>query len=104
MLDKRGKVYVMDFGLARSLDTSGTTKTGMVMGTPKFISPEQAQGEKGNISSDIYSLGIIMYKMVTGKLPFTAASSLALLQKHLTEIPVPPSELNPQIPFLTPPI
>lgn len=98
MLDKKGKAYVMDFGLARSLEATGITKTGIALGTPSFISPEQAQGEKGNIGSDIYSLGIIIYKMVTGKLPFKADSPLALLQKHLTEKPVSPQKLNPQIP------
>jgi serine/threonine protein kinase len=99
MIDKKGKALVLDFGIARSLDSdSGTTQEGIVLGTPYFMSPEQIMGERVDASTDIYSLGIIMYETVTGKLPFTADSSTTLLHMHLSEKPKPPSQLNPHIP------
>lgn len=105
MIDKQGKAYVLDFGIARSLDTGESdsenmraTQEGIVLGTPHFMSPEQIQGEKVDASTDIYSLGIIMYEMVTGQLPFNAKSPAALLHMHLSEKPEPPSKLNPQCP------
>jgi serine/threonine protein kinase len=99
MIDKKGKALVLDFGIARSLDSdSGTTQEGIVLGTPYFMSPEQIMGEQVDASTDIYSLGIIMYETITGKLPFTADSPTTLLHMHLSEKPKPPSQLNPQIP------
>jgi predicted Ser/Thr protein kinase len=102
MIDKQGKAYVLDFGIARSLESdnvdAGTTQEGIVLGTPHFMSPEQIKGEKVDASTDIYSLGIIMYEMVTGKLPFNADSPMALLHMHLNEKPDLPSGLNPQLP------
>lgn len=98
MLDKKGNAYVMDFGIAKSLEAEDTTKSGVVMGTPAYISPEQAEGEKADTRSDIYSLGAIMYEMMTGEPPFKADSIPSLLHKHVTEAPKPPSQLNPQIP------
>jgi len=99
MINKKGKALVLDFGIARSLDSdSGTTQEGIVLGTPYFMSPEQIMGERVDASTDIYSLGIIMYETVTGKLPFTADSPTTLLHMHLSEKPKPPSQLNPQIP------
>lgn len=105
MIDKQGKAYVLDFGIARSLDTGEhdvesmqATQEGIVLGTPHFMSPEQIQGEKVDAATDIYSLGIIMYEMVTGRLPFNAKSPAALLHMHLSEKPEPPCKLNPQCP------
>lgn len=102
MIDKQGKAYVLDFGIARSLDSdkldAGATQEGIVLGTPHFMSPEQIKGEKVDASTDIYALGIIMYEMVTGKLPFNADSPMTLLHKHLNEKPELPSKLNPQLP------
>ncbi len=99
MIDKKGKALVLDFGIARSLNSdSGSTQDGIVLGTPYFMSPEQIMGEQVDASTDIYSLGIIMYETITGKLPFTADSPTTLLQMHLSEKPKPPSQLNPQIP------
>jgi serine/threonine protein kinase len=98
MIGKKGMVTVLDFGIARSLDQTGTTKTGMVIGTPECMSPEQIQGEEIDVSTDIYALGVMMFQMVTGRLPFLADSASTLLLKHLHETPPPPSSLNPTVP------
>ncbi len=101
MIDKKGNAYVMDFGIARSLEAEEVTKPGLVIGTPHYMSPEQAEGEAVDIRSDIYSLGCILYEMLTGRPPFEANTSVALIHKHLKELPKPPSHLNPQVsPFL----
>ncbi|UCH97881.1 MAG: protein kinase, partial [Candidatus Aminicenantes bacterium] len=100
MIDKNGKAYVLDFGIARSINLDiDDAEEGIVLGTPDFMSPEQIKGEKADATTDIYSLGIILYEMVTGKLPFTAADHREMLYKHLNEIPEPPSKLNPQMPL-----
>lgn len=101
MIDKKGKAYVLDFGIARSLSWEpDAAQDGIVLGTPDFMSPEQIKGEKADATTDIYSLGIIFYEMVTGKLPFTGDSPTELLHKHLNAAPERPSKLNPQIPPL----
>jgi len=66
MIDKEGDAKIMDFGIARSLEAPGVTVTGMMIGTPDYISPEQAEGEEADHRADIYSLGVILYEMVTG--------------------------------------
>ena len=100
MIDKSGKAYVLDFGIARSLHLDGeASEDGIVLGTPDFMSPEQIKGEKAAVTTDIYSLGVILYEMVTGKLPFTGKDFKELLFKHLNEIPESPSKLNPQLPL-----
>jgi serine/threonine protein kinase/Tfp pilus assembly protein PilF len=98
MLDSKGNAYVMDFGIARSLESEEVTKPGMVIGTPHFMSPEQAEGKEADVRSDIYALGCILYEMTTGKPPFKADTSVAMIHKHMTETPKPPSQFNPQIP------
>jgi serine/threonine-protein kinase len=84
MLTKDGRVKVADFGLAHFLDSAGggQTKTGMVLGTPSYMSPEQVQGQRVDRRSDIYSLGVVLFRMLTGRVPFVAESSHALLFKH----------------------
>jgi serine/threonine-protein kinase len=97
-------VKLLDFGISkfRALETDGAkglTQTGTVLGTPHYMSPEQARGEQDlSLRSDIYAMGVILYQMLTGKLPFDAPNYNALLIKILTEDPVPPEELNPNLP------
>jgi hypothetical protein len=98
MIGKNGMVTVLDFGIARSMNQVGTTRTGIVIGTPECMAPEQIQGEKIDASTDIYSLGVMMFQMLTGRVPFLADSMQSLLLKHLHESPIPPSSINPAIP------
>ena len=103
LLDANGTIKVVDFGLAR-LDgavgaTSATlTRTGVAMGTPLYMSPEQARGEKIDSRSDIYSLGIVAYRMLTGTAPFSGDAPLAVILKHLNERPRPIEESRPDAP------
>lgn len=99
MLSEKGEVKIMDFGLAFDAD-SGTqlTRAGAIMGTPHFISPEQADGKRADERSDLYSLGVVFYYMATGVKPFTGESTMAILYKHLNQMPEPPSKVNPKIP------
>ncbi len=82
-------IKIMDFGIAKSVDKN-LTGTGMTLGTPEYMSPEQATGEKIDWRSDQYSLGCILYEMLTGELPFIGKSAFETMQKHLTEPPIPP--------------
>src|ERR1700732_1750189 len=98
MSDKDGRVYVMDFGIARSLEHQVMTQTGALMGTPEYMSPEQAKGEKVDARSDLFALGIIFYEMLTGISPFKADTALATLLKRTQERPPPPADVDPAIP------
>jgi serine/threonine protein kinase/Flp pilus assembly protein TadD len=97
MMDEKGGAKVMDFGIARSIEAPGVTQTGMMIGTPDYISPEQAEGEKADQRSDIYSLGTILYEMVTGKVPFKGDTALSVAIKHKTQAPHDPKKLNPEL-------
>jgi len=88
----------MDFGIARSLTGKSITRAGAMIGTPEYMSPEQTEAEELDQRSDIYSLGVILYEMVTGQLPFEGETALSVAMKHKGEIPTDPKELNPQIP------
>jgi serine/threonine protein kinase/Tfp pilus assembly protein PilF len=97
MIDEEGDAKVMDFGIARSVEAAGITQTGVMIGTPDYISPEQAEGEEADHRSDIYSLGIILYEMVTGGVPFKGDTALSVAVKHKTQLPQNPKKLNPDI-------
>jgi len=98
MLDAKDRVYVMDFGIAHSLEAPGMTQTGALMGTPEYMSPEQARGMKVDARSDLFALGIIFYEMLTGNSPYKADTALATLLKRTQERPPPPAEVDPAIP------
>ena len=98
MIDGNGDVRIMDFGIARSVKAQGFTTTGMMVGTPEYMSPEQARGEEIDARSDIYSLGIVLYELLTGEVPFTGDSAVSVALKHTTDPPRHPQEINPQIP------
>lgn len=96
MMSKRGVVKVMDFGIARAMQSGVTsmTQTGMVVGTPQYLSPEQALGRAVDARSDLYSVGIMLFQLLTGRLPFDADSPLAIAYAHVQEEPVAPSSIN----------
>ena len=91
------QIKVMDFGIARAAGGSAMTQTGTIMGTPQYISPEQAQGRPADPRSDLYSLGVVVYEMLTGKAPFDGENPVSIAYKHVREDPLPPSMVNPDI-------
>ena len=98
MVDEGGNVRIMDFGIARSLEKKGITGAGVMIGTPEYMSPEQVEGKAVDARSDIYSLGIILYEMTTGRVPFEGDTPFTIGVKHKSEAPRDPLELNPAIP------
>jgi serine/threonine-protein kinase len=97
ILDEEGRVKVTDFGIARA-GASEMTETGAIMGTAQYLSPEQAQGLPVDARSDLYSIGVILYELLTGRVPFDAESAVTIALKHVSEPPIPPSELAPGVP------
>jgi serine/threonine protein kinase/Flp pilus assembly protein TadD len=97
MIDEKGRVRIMDFGIARSVEAPGVTVTGMMIGTPDYISPEQAEGEEADQRSDIYSLGVVLFELVTGRVPFKGDTALSVALKHKSKIPPDPKKLNPEV-------
>ena len=97
ILDEEGRARVTDFGIARA-GASDMTLTGSVMGTAQYLSPEQAQGFAVSSASDLYSVGVILYELLTGAVPFEGESAVAIAYKQVSAVPRPPSELNPVIP------
>ncbi len=98
MIDKDGDAKIMDFGIARSLTGRGITGAGVLIGTPEYMSPEQVDGQDVDQRSDLYSLGVILYEMVTGRLPFAGETPLSIAHKQKYEAPVDPKKLNTQLP------
>lgn len=98
MLLRNGKVVVTDFGIAKLPEAENVTMADKAIGTVYYISPEQASGKPIDARSDLYSLGAMMYEMITGKLPFTADSPVSVALKQVNEDPVPPSEILPSVP------
>ena len=97
MMDEKGRVKIMDFGIARSVEVPGVTQTGMIIGTPDYISPEQAEGKEADHRSDIYALGVILFEMVTGIVPFQGDTALSVALKHKSQLPMDPRKLNPEV-------
>ncbi|HEY6293954.1 MAG TPA: tetratricopeptide repeat protein, partial [Terriglobia bacterium] len=100
LIDHSGNAYISDFGLAKSLEASSAmmTRTGALLGTPRYMSPEQVEGKPADHRSDLYALGLIMYEMVTGDLPFTGDSVYQVMYQRLREDPKDPKLVNPDVP------
>jgi serine/threonine protein kinase/tetratricopeptide (TPR) repeat protein len=98
MIDEEGNARIMDFGIARSLKERGITGEGVIIGTPEYMSPEQVEGKDVDQRSDIYSLGVILYEMVTGRVPFSGDTPLSVAVKQKTEAAQDPGKLNAQVP------
>src|ERR1700755_2461204 len=96
ILDEEGRARVTDFGIARA-GASDMTLTGSIMGTAQYLSPEQAQGHAVSEPSDLYSIGVILYELLTGRVPFEGESAVTIALKHVNERPVPPSVINPEV-------
>ena len=98
MIDQDGNARIMDFGIARFADAEGMTGSGVMIGTPEYMSPEQAELKDVDTRADIYSLGVVLYEMTSGKVPFEGETPLSVAMKHKTEKPRDVREINPQVP------
>src|SRR5699024_8673272 len=98
LIDHNGQVKVTDFGIAVDLSATALTKTNSVLGSVHYLSPEQARGGLATKKSDIYSLGIVFYELLTGQLPFSGESPVSIALKHLQDEPPSIKDINPNIP------
>ncbi len=98
LIDKSGNAFLMDFGLARLAESSGSLTGSLLLGTPAYVSPEQARSERIDARTDQYSMGVILFQLVTGRLPFESDTPMATVMKHMREPPPQPRSLNPDLP------
>jgi serine/threonine-protein kinase len=99
LVGERNAVKIIDFGLAKATTAEGLTATGMLMGTPYYMSPEQVRGRRVDAASDIYSLGALAYHLVTGRPPFSGENAIAVGFAHLSEVPARPRQLRADVPL-----
>ena len=97
LLDLAGKVKLTDFGIAKMVEATRMTATGAAMGTAEYMAPEQAEGKTVDARTDVYSLGVVFYRMVAGRLPFTGATAVEMMKQHRFNIPEPPKNYNPEL-------
>jgi serine/threonine-protein kinase len=98
IIDREGQAKVADFGIARAGDTSEMTQTGAIVGTVQYLSPEQAEGHPVDRRADLYSVGIVLYELLTGQVPFDGEAPISIAIKQINERPVPPRQLEPRVP------
>jgi serine/threonine-protein kinase len=98
IIDRDGQAKVADFGIARAGDASDMTQTGAIVGTVQYLSPEQAEGRPVDRRADLYSVGIVLYELLTGRVPFDGEAPIAIAIKQINELPVPPGQLRPGLP------